>query len=135
MSANLQAAIPVSQTAVDDAPENAPLRESSGPGPVENGRIVEVAFKPLNARFRESLNNPPRKPRNADRRSREFLTPAEVERLSPGLTVLQAGHRPSVGAKSATVAPGAEQSFCVGAAELTDCGNIFLQCLHLIAAS
>jgi hypothetical protein len=81
MSANLQAAIQMSQTAVNAIPENDHLRESSGPGAVENGHIVEVAFKPLNTHFRESLSKPPRKPRNAERRSREFLTPAEVEKL------------------------------------------------------
>jgi type 1 fimbriae regulatory protein FimB/type 1 fimbriae regulatory protein FimE len=40
-----------------------------------------VAFQHPNTRFRESSIIPPRKPKNAERRSREFLTPAEVERL------------------------------------------------------
>jgi type 1 fimbriae regulatory protein FimB/type 1 fimbriae regulatory protein FimE len=48
---------------------------------VEKGRILEVAFKPTTTRFRESLCKPPRKRPNAERRSREFLTPAEVGRL------------------------------------------------------
>jgi type 1 fimbriae regulatory protein FimB/type 1 fimbriae regulatory protein FimE len=62
-------------------PENAPLRESSTPGPGENGRIVEVAFKPAKPHFRESSAKPPRKRPNTERRSREFLSPAEVEKL------------------------------------------------------
>ena len=81
MSTHPQAVVPAHNSVVKDIPVNAPLRESSGPGPVENRRIVEVAFKSANAPFRESLAKPPRKPRNADRRSREFLSPAEVERL------------------------------------------------------
>jgi len=48
---------------------------------IEGGRIVEVAFKPANPRFRESLAKPPRKRPNAERRSRESLSPGEVERL------------------------------------------------------
>ncbi len=78
MSTNSQAANRNRQTGI---PENAPLRESSGPGLAEKGRIVEVAFKPSNPRFRESSAKPPRKRPNAERRSREFLSPAEVEKL------------------------------------------------------
>ncbi len=81
MSTTLQPAIRGCQTGLKGIPENTHLRECSGLGPVENGRIVELAFKPLNTRFRECLNHPPRKPRNAERRSREFLSPAEVGRL------------------------------------------------------
>jgi type 1 fimbriae regulatory protein FimE len=81
MSTHHRAAVPISHAADDSIPENVPLRESSGPKPVENGRIVEVAFKPSTPRFRECLIKPPRKRPNAERRSREFLTPAEVERL------------------------------------------------------
>jgi len=73
--------VPAQHSVVKDTPVNVPLRESSGPGPVENERIVEVAFRLADTRFRESLAKPPRKPRNAERRSREFLTPAEVETL------------------------------------------------------
>ena len=94
MSTNPQAAIRASQMAVDDTPENVPLRESSGSGPVENGRIVEVAFTPPATRFRECLSKPPRKRPNAERRSREFLTPAEVERLAEAAQgVGRHGHR------------------------------------------
>lgn len=81
MSAKPQAAIPANRTTANRIPENDRLRECLVPGTVENWRIVEVAFKPSNPRFRESLAKPPRKPRNAARRSREFLTPAEVDRL------------------------------------------------------
>ncbi len=68
-------------TASNITPEKGPFRESPGSGPVENGRIVEVAFKPTIARFRESPSKPPRKRPNAERRSREFLPSAEVEKL------------------------------------------------------
>jgi type 1 fimbriae regulatory protein FimE len=81
ISTHHQAAVPASQTAGKGIPENVHLRESSPPGSVENGRIVEVAFKPANPRFRESLAKPPRKRTNAERRSREFLSPGEVEKL------------------------------------------------------
>lgn len=90
----LQSAAQDSKTERNPIPEKGHLRESSGPGPVENGRIVAVAFKPLTTRFRESLNKPPRKPRNAERRSREFLTPVEVERLAEAAqSVGRHGHR------------------------------------------
>ena len=38
-------------------------------------------FSPPATRFRERTNLPPRKPKNAERRSREFLTPLEVEAI------------------------------------------------------
>ena len=94
MNARPQAAVQVSQTTAGKIPENTHLRESSGPGQVGNGRIVEVAFKPTNPRFRESLAKPPRKRPNAERRSREFLTPAEVEKLAEAAQkVGRHGHR------------------------------------------
>jgi type 1 fimbriae regulatory protein FimB/type 1 fimbriae regulatory protein FimE len=94
MSANLEAAVPARQTAAGRNPENAHLRESLGPGPGENGRIVEVAFKPAKPHFRESLAKPPRKRPNAERRSREFLSPAEVEKLvEAAQRVGRHGHR------------------------------------------
>ncbi len=89
-----QAAIPASRTTANGTPENDHLRESSRPGLADNGRIVEVTFNPANRRFRESLANPPRKCPNAQRRSREFLTPAEVERLAEAAQgVGRHGHR------------------------------------------
>jgi type 1 fimbriae regulatory protein FimE len=94
MSTHRQATVPATQSTANRIPENVPLRESSGPKQIENGRIVAVAFKPANPRFRESLAKPPRKPRNAERRSREFLTPAEVERLAEAAQgVGRHGHR------------------------------------------
>ena len=65
----------------ENTPQNVPLRESSAPQPVKNGRIVEVTFKPASTRFRESLVGPPRKRPNAERRSREFLSPTEMDKL------------------------------------------------------
>lgn len=94
MSIHHSGVITPSPTAPDNTPDNDHLRESFGSGEPRSGQIVEVAFKPLNTRFRESLNKPPRKPRNADRRSREFLTPAEVERLvEAAQSVGRHGHR------------------------------------------
>jgi type 1 fimbriae regulatory protein FimB/type 1 fimbriae regulatory protein FimE len=49
---------------------------------------------PEKAHFRESSSPPPRKPRNSERRSREYLTPAEVERLMKAAERLgRHGHR------------------------------------------
>ncbi len=94
MSANLEPAVPARQTTAGRIPENAHLGESLVPGPGENERIVEVTFKPANPRFRESSVKPPRKPRNAERRSREFLSPAEVEKLvEAAQRVGRHGHR------------------------------------------
>jgi type 1 fimbriae regulatory protein FimB/type 1 fimbriae regulatory protein FimE len=81
MSTTSQAASRRYQSNLKSIPENAHLRESSTPGLAANGRIVEVAFKPASTRFRESSVKPPRKRPNAERRSREFLTPAEIEKL------------------------------------------------------
>jgi type 1 fimbriae regulatory protein FimB/type 1 fimbriae regulatory protein FimE len=75
-------------------PENAHLRESSLPGQVENGRIVEVAFRPAKPHFRESSAKPPRKRPNSERRSREFLSPGEVDKLiEAAQKVGRHGHR------------------------------------------
>src|SRR5664279_4019785 len=93
MTTTLQSAFSDSKTK-QNSPDNDHLRESSGPKQVENGRIVEVAFKPLTTHFRESLSKPPRKRPNAERRSREFLTPAEVEKLvEAAQRVGRHGHR------------------------------------------
>ncbi|MCX6925476.1 MAG: tyrosine-type recombinase/integrase, partial [Verrucomicrobia bacterium] len=81
MSTLPNAVIRVSPDGTKNSPEKGCLRESQGSGPVETGRIVNVAFQPADTRFRESLAKPPRKRPNAERRSREFLTPAEVQKL------------------------------------------------------
>ena len=62
-------------------PENVPKWESSAAGKQEDPHIVEVAFVGTNARKRESLVKPPRNVSCAELRSREFLTPCEVEKL------------------------------------------------------
>lgn len=83
-----------SSTGAQIIPENVPLRESQCRGQGDTGRIVEVAFKAADTPFRESFSKPPRKRPNAERRSREFLTPAEVERLAEAAQkVGRHGHR------------------------------------------
>ena len=79
MTAALQSATVESKNEGNAIPENAHLRESSTPEGHGNARVVEVAFRTPTTPFRECSNHPPRKPRNSDRRSREFLTPTEVE--------------------------------------------------------
>jgi type 1 fimbriae regulatory protein FimE len=77
-------------------PENVPLRESEGQEGQENLNVLAVAFTPSNTPFRESSVKPPRKPKNSDRRSREFLTPAEVESvIKAAESVGRHGHRDS----------------------------------------
>ena len=78
----------------ENTPENTPLRESSIPAEQQNGQIVAVSFTPSNTPKRECLNKPPRRVPNAERRSREFLTPAEVESLVNAAEKLgRHGHR------------------------------------------
>jgi hypothetical protein len=94
MSFQTQTAVQTIQDGVEGIPENAPFRESSSPEAQEKGRIVEVEFSDPKPRFRESFTMPPRKVRNAERRSREFLTPAEVESLIDAAEKLgRHGHR------------------------------------------
>jgi type 1 fimbriae regulatory protein FimB/type 1 fimbriae regulatory protein FimE len=78
----------------DSIPENVPKWESSAAGQAGNGRIVEVAFKPANTRKWESSAKPPRRVPNAERRSREYLTEAEVQKLIAAAEKLgRHGHR------------------------------------------
>jgi len=81
---NPQAAVSADQGGTKNSLENVSLRESSAEKPVQSSQIVEVAFSKPNTRLRESSIKMPRKPRNAERRSREYLTPAEVEKLIKG---------------------------------------------------
>jgi type 1 fimbriae regulatory protein FimE len=94
MKANPRFAVPACQNASTNIPENVLFRESSGPGRGETGRIIEISFKSANPRVQERLPKPPRKPRNAERRSREFLLPDEVERMvEAAQKVGRHGHR------------------------------------------
>jgi hypothetical protein len=65
----------------ESIPENAPKWESSTPGSPPNGQIVEVSFQGANTHKWESSAKPPRRVPNAERRSREYLTEAEVQKL------------------------------------------------------
>jgi type 1 fimbriae regulatory protein FimB/type 1 fimbriae regulatory protein FimE len=94
MNTNFQAAENPQEDGAKNSAENVRLRESQPAKEEEIGHIVEVTFPKADTHFRPSLNKPPRKPRNADRRSREFLTPAEVEMLIKSAeSVGRHGHR------------------------------------------
>ena len=71
----------MSSTSNNSIPENAPFRESSPSQNSDSKQIVEVSFTGSNTRKRESINNPPIRVPNSQRRSREFLTESEVEKL------------------------------------------------------
>jgi type 1 fimbriae regulatory protein FimB/type 1 fimbriae regulatory protein FimE len=94
MNANPQNVIQASQTEASDTLENDHLRESCPAIDPENPNIIKGSFSASNTHLRESLSKPPRKPKNADRRSREFLTPAEVESITKAAEgVGRHGHR------------------------------------------
>ena len=94
MNTNQQAAVLEAETEANPIPVNDHFRGSSLPAEQENGAILAVAFTPSNTPKRESRNNPPRKQRNAERRSREYLTAAEVEKLMTAAgSVGRHGHR------------------------------------------
>src|SRR5262249_14978705 len=60
----------------------------------QNPCIVEVVFDGSNPRKWESPTIPPRRVKNAERRSREYLTPTEVEKLTKAAERLgRHGHR------------------------------------------
>ena len=69
------------EPATGNIPENVHLRESRDADNDDSKGVLATVAPRANTRFRESLNQPPRKPTNAERRSREYLTPGEVERL------------------------------------------------------
>lgn len=94
MTAALQSPALDSKPHANPIPENAHLRESRTPEVQENGHILEVAFTPPATPFRESSVKPPRKRPNVERRSREFLTPTEVESVINAAEKLgRHGHR------------------------------------------
>lgn len=96
MTTTLQAAALDSQTQLNPTPENAPKSESPAPAPSTNGHILQVAFSSPGTPSRECSPKPPRRVPNAQRRSREFLTPAEVESLIAAAQKLgRHGHRDS----------------------------------------
>src|SRR5262245_3074623 len=75
-------------------PENGPIRESLGIGTIENTRESTRPADGSKPLFRESFSKPPRKLPNTSRRSREFLTPDEVDRLQKGAERIgRHGHR------------------------------------------
>lgn len=80
---NIALTLPVetAETTGKNSAQNAPKWESTTPEQQENGRILAVAFNASDTRKRESSVKPPRRVTNAERRSREFLTEAEVEKL------------------------------------------------------
>jgi type 1 fimbriae regulatory protein FimB/type 1 fimbriae regulatory protein FimE len=79
MNAVSQSTAQASQTGAEINTENDPFRENYPSQGHENAKVLSVAFTPSNTPFRECARKPPRKPKNADRRSREFLTPDEIE--------------------------------------------------------
>lgn len=84
------------QTAAGNTPQNVRKWLTSPTEPEEKARIVEVSFDGSNARERECLSLPPRRVPNAERRSREFLTPVEVESVMKAAeSVGRHGHRDS----------------------------------------
>jgi type 1 fimbriae regulatory protein FimE len=81
-------------------PENVPSWESQHQGAGEKPNKSANAPNVTKIRFRESSSNgkanPPRKVRNSERRSREFLTPDEVQKLQDAAGKLgRHGHRDS----------------------------------------
>jgi type 1 fimbriae regulatory protein FimB/type 1 fimbriae regulatory protein FimE len=84
MNATSSAVILPALNASQAIPENVPFRESQPQKADESTQILEVSFNNTNTHLRESLNKPPRKPRNIERRSREYLTEAEIEKLVKG---------------------------------------------------
>ena len=94
MTANSQTAARDSKTGANLIPENAPKWESSAPGSVPDGHIVEVSFHGATTRKWESSAKPPHRVPNAERRSREYLTDAEVQKLISAAEKLgRHGHR------------------------------------------
>jgi type 1 fimbriae regulatory protein FimE len=79
MTATLQTSPSETETRLENILESNRKWECSPAGEQGNTQILEVAFTSPATRFRECSAKPPRRVPNAERRSREFLTPAEVE--------------------------------------------------------
>ena len=62
----------------ENIPENGRLRASQKTASLQAEPLATGATQPADTRFRESSAMSPRKPRNIDRRSRAFLTVAEL---------------------------------------------------------
>lgn len=94
MTAALQSAASETKREGNSIPENDPKWESAGSETPANTSIVEVSFNGSNTRKRESSVKPPRRVPNSERRSREYLTEAEVESLIKAAEKLgRHGHR------------------------------------------
>jgi len=81
MMTALQVAPSEAKALPENFPTNARKRESEGSQTPKNPSILEVSFDGPNNRKRESYHFPPRRVPNAERRTREFLTQDEVEKL------------------------------------------------------
>lgn len=94
MSATLQAAATDSRTGSEIIPEKTPDRHCSTQEQQANGRVLAISFSGSNTPKRECLNKPPRRVPNAERRSREYLTETEVQKLIAAAERLgRHGHR------------------------------------------
>ena len=81
MSINAQPSVSEAETIQQNIPEKTHKWESLVPDGAVNTSIIEGFFCPPTTRKWESLNMPPRRVTNKERRSREFLTETEVEKL------------------------------------------------------
>jgi type 1 fimbriae regulatory protein FimB/type 1 fimbriae regulatory protein FimE len=91
---SVQTAVSESKGQMEIILQNDHLRESCPAIAPQNTNIIEGSFTQPDTRFRESSAHPPRKPLNSEQRSREFLTPAEVEKVIGSAEKLgRHGHR------------------------------------------
>lgn len=91
---SVQSAVSESKGEMEIILQNDHLRPSSTAIAPETPNIIKGSFTATNTHLRESSAHPPRKPLNSERRSREFLTPAEVEKVIGSAEKLgRHGHR------------------------------------------